>query len=66
MLMASAPPPTCLRLDAAGLPDARDGLQEATLSFRLCHDQTRHFVSQVFQPTPEPAGLLIALARKDA
>lgn len=56
---------THLRLDALGLPDVSDGFQEATLSFRLCHYQTCQFISQVFQATPEPTGLLTALARKD-
>lgn len=56
---------THLRLDALGLPDVSDWFQEATLSFRLCHYQTRQFISQVFQATPEPTGLLTALARKD-
>ena len=64
-LLVSRPPLTCLRLDAVGLPDVSDRSQEATLSFGLCHYQTRHFISQVFQSTPEPTGLLTALARKD-
>lgn len=47
---------THLRLDGAGLPDVGDWFHEATLSFCLRHYQTRHFISQVFQSTPEPIG----------
>lgn len=61
----SSPLLTHLCLDALGLPDVSDGFQEATLSFCLCHHQTRQFISQVFQATPEPTGLLTGLARKD-
>lgn len=55
---------THLCLDRVRLPDMSDWFQKATLSFRLRHYQTRHFISQVFQSTPEPSGLLTALARK--
>lgn len=66
---AFPPPPlgalllTHLLLDGVRLPDASDGLQEATLTFCLRYDQTPHFIPQVFQSTPEPTGLLRALAR---
>lgn len=55
---------THLCLDRVRLPDMSDWFQKATLSFCLRHYQTRHFISQVFQLTPEPSGLLTALERK--
>lgn len=60
----SSPLLTHLCLDALRLPDVSDRFQEATLSFCLCHHQTRQLISQVFQATPEPTGLLTGLARK--
>lgn len=56
---------THLCLDGLGLPDVHDRFHEAMLSFCLRHYQTRHVISQVLQWTPEPIGLLMALARKD-
>lgn len=60
----AAPLLTHLRLHRPWLPDVRGWFQEATLSFCLRHDQARHFISQAFQSTPEPAGLITALAMK--
>ena len=56
---------THLCLDGPGLLDLSDWLHKATLSFCLCHHQTCHFVSQVFQSTPEPTGQFTALSMKD-
>lgn len=60
----AAPLLTHLRPHRPWLPDVRDRFQEAALTFCLRHDQARCFISQAFQATPEPTGLVTALAGK--